>query len=152
MMRRHLHSTRQRGAALVIGLIVLLMLTLLGVSNMNMTSLELKITSNTQNHDQAFQGAASAIELVMQAPPNSPYYISPISKADQVFNTGTIGSVQTTATVSYVEAAGDFMCVGESSKKSCNIYKIRATGTHLPSGATSVQELGFYRPGLKSGG
>lgn len=140
---------RQGGAALVIGLIVLLMLTLLGVSNMNMTSLELKITSNTQNKNHAFQGAASAIEQVMQAPVGSPLRINYTNTSAQVFNTGTTNSVTSGATVSFVETAGGINCPLSSLNMSCNFYKIRTTATHSPSGAVSVQEQGFYRPGIQ---
>lgn len=148
--RTPISRQRQRGAALVIGLIVLLMLTLLGVSNMNMTSLELKITSNTQNKNHAFQGAASAIEQVMQAPVGSAFRINFTNTAPQVFATDSHGSVTTAATATYVETAGGINCPLTSLNMSCNFYKIRTTATHGPSGATSVQEQGLYRPGLQA--
>ena len=52
---------QQRGVALVIGLIMLLVLTIMGVSSMSNTTLELKIVCNSQTHNDAFQSAMSCI-------------------------------------------------------------------------------------------
>jgi type IV pilus assembly protein PilX len=56
---------KQRGAALVIGLILLLIMTLLGVSGMNTASLELMMTSNEQFSENAFQASEVGIERVL---------------------------------------------------------------------------------------
>lgn len=148
-IRKPKATHHQRGAALVIGLIVLLMLTLLGVSNMNMTSLELKITSNTQNRNHAFQGAASTIEQVIQAPVGSAFRINYTSTEDQAFDLGTLNDVSSTATASFVGNLSGINCPLSSLNMSCNFYKIRTSATHGPSGAVSVQEQGFYRPGIQ---
>ena len=55
----------QNGAALVVGLVVLLVMTLLGVSSMSSITTELKIANNSQTHMTAFQVAASGINLVL---------------------------------------------------------------------------------------
>jgi len=55
---------RQRGIALVVALIFLLMLTILGVSAMNTSALEGRMAGNTQENNRAFQGAESALEKV----------------------------------------------------------------------------------------
>ena len=47
---------RQRGAALVIGLILLLVLTLLAVTGMNTASTELIMAGNEQYRQNAFSG------------------------------------------------------------------------------------------------
>lgn len=47
----------QSGAVLVIAMVILLMLTLLGVTAMNTTSLEEKMASNSQEQKQATQSA-----------------------------------------------------------------------------------------------
>lgn len=54
----------QRGIALVVALIFLLMLTILGVSAMNTSALEGRMAGNTQENNRAFQGAESALERV----------------------------------------------------------------------------------------
>jgi hypothetical protein len=53
---------RQQGAALVIGLILLLVLTLLAVSGMNSASLEFIMAGNEQYRSNAFQAAEAGIE------------------------------------------------------------------------------------------
>lgn len=55
----------QNGAALIVGLIVLLVMTLLGVSSMSSITTELKIANNSQTHMTAFQVAASGINAAL---------------------------------------------------------------------------------------
>ena len=54
---------RQQGATLVVGLILLLVLTVLGVSGMNTSTLELTMASNAQFHQDAFQAAETGIDI-----------------------------------------------------------------------------------------
>jgi len=56
---------QQSGAALVIGLIILLVMTLLGVTSMNTSRTELKIAANIQNRSVAFQTAETATQRVL---------------------------------------------------------------------------------------
>lgn len=58
-------SHRQAGAALVIGLLLLLVLTILAVSGVNSTSLNLVMAGNTQFAQNAFQSAETGIERSM---------------------------------------------------------------------------------------
>jgi type IV pilus assembly protein PilX len=53
---------RQRGAALVIGLILLLVLTLLAVAGMNTSSMELVMAGNEQFRQKAFRAAETGVE------------------------------------------------------------------------------------------
>lgn len=55
----------QGGAALVVGLLLLLVLTLLAISGMNTASLELVMAGNTQYHQNAFQAAETGIEQAL---------------------------------------------------------------------------------------
>jgi type IV pilus assembly protein PilX len=57
---------RQKGAALVVGLLLLLVLTLLAISGMNTASLELVMAGNTQFYQNAFQAAETGIEQAIQ--------------------------------------------------------------------------------------
>jgi len=52
----------QRGAALIIGLILLLVLTLLAVAGMNSASMEFIMAGNEQYRQNAFQAAETGIE------------------------------------------------------------------------------------------
>lgn len=52
----------QRGAALVVGLLLLLVLTILAISGMTTASLEMLMAGNEQYQERAFQAADSAVE------------------------------------------------------------------------------------------
>lgn len=53
---------RQRGAALVVGLLLLLVITLLAVAGMNSASVEFIMAGNEQYRSRAFQAAEAGIE------------------------------------------------------------------------------------------
>jgi len=58
----------QRGAALIMGLVILFVLTLLGVAAMRTTSLEEKMAGNVQEATRAFQAAESGINSMINTP------------------------------------------------------------------------------------
>jgi type IV pilus assembly protein PilX len=55
----------QRGAALVVGMLLLLVLTLLAISGMNTASLELAMAGNLQYRENAFRAAETGIEQAL---------------------------------------------------------------------------------------
>jgi len=65
MRNRNISIRRQHGAALVVGMILLLVLTLLAVSGMNTASTELIMAGNEQYQENAFQSAEMGIEQGM---------------------------------------------------------------------------------------
>ena len=60
---------KQQGAVLVMALVMLTVLTLIGVSSMSSSTLELKVAGNTQQHDVAFQAAQSVIDIAASKDP-----------------------------------------------------------------------------------
>lgn len=68
MTRRHPPPARQQGAALVIGLILLVVLTILAVSGVFTSTMELRMVRNTQNQEHAFQAAEVAVEDALANP------------------------------------------------------------------------------------
>ena len=58
---------QQRGAALVIGLLLLLVLTILAVSGMNSASLEFVMAGNEQYRANAFSAAEAGIERTLDS-------------------------------------------------------------------------------------
>ncbi len=58
---------REQGAILVIGLILLLVMTVLGVSTMSTASLELNMAGNDQFAENAFQLAETGLDTVITA-------------------------------------------------------------------------------------
>jgi type IV pilus assembly protein PilX len=57
----------QRGAALVVGLLLLVVLTLLAISGMTTATLELQMAGNEQYQERAFQAADAGIEEAVQS-------------------------------------------------------------------------------------
>ncbi len=58
-------GTRQSGAVLLVSLIILVVLTMLGVSTMNSTQLEEKMAANSQEANRAFQAAESGLSSAL---------------------------------------------------------------------------------------
>jgi len=57
----------QDGAALVVGLLLLLVLTILAISGMTTATLELQMAGNRQYQERAFQAAEAGVEQAMTA-------------------------------------------------------------------------------------
>jgi type IV pilus assembly protein PilX len=53
----------QRGAVLIVGLILLMVITVLGISSMHTATLEVTMAGNTQFHQEAFQAADTGIDI-----------------------------------------------------------------------------------------
>lgn len=68
MTQANLHfnlARRQRGAALVVGLILLVVVTVLAISGMNTATTELAIARNDQSFEYAFQAAETGLERAL---------------------------------------------------------------------------------------
>jgi len=78
-MTMHKPIARQRGMAMVIGMIMLVLLTLLVVSAINSSSVNLRITGNMQAQDEARAMAQQAIERVLGVKTN--FYPTPTAQA-----------------------------------------------------------------------
>lgn len=71
---------RQQGAALVVGLVLLVVLTILAVSGVFTSNMELRMVRNTQSQERAFQAAEVAIEDALA---------NPVLSTSAAFNQGT---------------------------------------------------------------
>lgn len=56
---------KQNGAALVVGLILLVVITILAISGMNTATTELAMARNDQNYENAFQAAETGLALAL---------------------------------------------------------------------------------------
>ena len=93
MNGKSLGPRRQQGAALVIGLILLVVLTILAVSGVFTSTMELRMVRNTQSQEHAFQAAEVAIEDALA---------NPVLSTSAVFNQATIAVPNSTGdTYSY---------------------------------------------------
>lgn len=64
-MNRNINHNRQNGAALIIGLLLLVVITVLAVSGMNSATTELAMARNDQYYENAFQAAETGLELAL---------------------------------------------------------------------------------------
>ncbi len=64
-MQNMTNYKKQRGAALVVGLILLVVITVLAISGMNTATTELAMARNDQNTENAFQAAETGLEAAL---------------------------------------------------------------------------------------
>ena len=150
--------TKQKGAALVIGLLMLLVMTLLGVSSMSTTTTSLKMSINTQIQNSAFQVAATVLNqsLVSHTDPlktvawddysGNLLAVNSIEELDTSVTSG-LANTQMSATYQYIGC--DSNAIGESTGGAL-IHKIVGAGavTNAAGAAisTSIQAMGVQSP------
>lgn len=97
--------SEQRGAALVVGLLLLLVLTVLGISGLVMATMELQMAGNQQYQERAFQAAESGIEQAMRSPNlNTTYTAAAPLNATVNVSAGSSGQSDKAATKLYFDA------------------------------------------------
>jgi hypothetical protein len=89
--------TSQKGVALVIGMIFLVLLTLLVVSAINSSSVNLRITSNMQAQDEARALAQQSIEQYASVYAN--FYPTPQAKAATTYDINNDGTGEYSITI-----------------------------------------------------
>ncbi|MFK8028746.1 MAG: PilX N-terminal domain-containing pilus assembly protein [Gammaproteobacteria bacterium] len=132
--QRNIGPQKQQGAALVVGLILLLILTVFAVSGMSTATLELVLAGNTQFTENAFQASESAIEAEFIAGPATP---TDPRTGNFTFNNG----IEATTDVTY--RANTFAEGYSISEYSADHYIITARGTSGKN-AVNVNQQGFY--------
>jgi len=76
----HTQPSTQKGAVLILALVMLTVLTIIGASSMSRSSLELKLASNAQQHNVAFQAAQSRLAFATSNDPlNRVNFLIPIN-------------------------------------------------------------------------
>lgn len=157
----------QQGAVLILALVMLTVLTLIGVSSMSSSSLELKVASNAQQHNVAFQGAQSRIAFAGADDPINPINFLipidienppswPVQFCNPAENCPNGGSGNTawvaTAQVDYLGCSKGFGSSLEAGKGfSYRIFQIAAIGQTNALTARSAQ-VGAVRNPVKSCG
>ncbi len=64
-MNKPVNRKQQNGAALIVGLILLVVITVLAISGMNTATTELAMARNDQYFENAFQAAETGLELAL---------------------------------------------------------------------------------------
>lgn len=135
-------AKRQRGAALVVGLVLMLVLTVLGISGMNTATLELTMAGNTESHQDAFQAAETGIDI----PIGQRTYttLNPTTLAYTPLGDGTYGTQSITSCVETTPVPDIAFSMGTTTGTvQAFHFDIVSVGTG-PRGATSTHNQSFY--------
>lgn len=137
---------RQRGAALIVGLVLLMVLTVLGISGMNTATLELTMAGNAQFGQDAFQSAETGIDLVLarrtfSTVPGSPGNIVPLTPlGDGTYTTQAVTTFMTTTDVPDIAFSG-----GVGTPGTVQAFHFDATSIGIgPRNARSTHNQSFY--------
>lgn len=131
--------SRQRGAALIIGLVLLLILTVLGVSGMNMAALELTMTGNSQAQQLAFQAAETGIDVALSGPIDTAapvaYTNVPVGDGSAVFD----AEIRCVGTTRVPDGA-----YSDNLSARAIHFDVTATGRHIARNAVSRHTQSLY--------
>jgi type IV pilus assembly protein PilX len=140
--------SHQGGFVLVLALVLLVVLTLIGVSSMNSSNLELKATANARQHQFAFNAAQSMLEYAVST--------TGIKTANLDFQSTAAVKQPVSIAVDSVVVAGSATYTGcsvgvgssleEGKGFSFNFFNIDAVGLNKTSTASSFQAQGIRYP------
>lgn len=131
---------RQQGAALVIGLILLLVLTILAVSGVFTSTMELRMVGNTQLQERAFQAAEVAVEEAMANPMVNTGLAEVVLTTPNPNSTGDAYSFTTQHACTSLPPIGSGWGVGSVTMLH---FQVAATGT-APGNALAEHIQNFY--------
>ncbi len=126
---------RQRGAVLLVSLVILMIITLFVVSSANMSSADLRIVGNFQRKMAITQSVQQAIEQVLS---NVNNFNSPAAQSITV--NGIAVAVSAPACLGTTTAAG-YTAVNNITLYDTN-WSVTATATDLLTGATATIDQG----------
>ena len=144
----------QRGTALIMALVFLVLLTILGLKAMDTTALEEKMTSNTKDKNVAFESAETALTFgenwlygqINRPQPftsSGPHLFTPSTTDTAVWDmSGTWSSAVTYPGTPYAAASGGLIGVAQQPE-----YIIEDMGTVAESGGTLVQSSDYQNTG-----
>jgi uncharacterized iron-regulated membrane protein len=129
-------ASAQRGATLVIGLILLLVMTLLGITGLAGSTVDLAMAGNSQNAQNSFQAAESTIEVELRLGASGTD--APRVDDNYDFGNGTHGRAETAFQATRLPPPGYSL-----TEYQADHYLITSTGTAARS-ASSTHLQGFY--------
>lgn len=131
---------RQRGAVLIISLVLLMVLTILAISTMRTASLGLLMAGNTQYRENAWQLAQTGIDTVLHAGDPAISVSCDMATADAPVAINALGGSYTTM-VCY---RGESMTPGNSITRVPTFnYEVHADGSTEQRGARARLVQGF---------
>ncbi len=141
---------RQHGAALIVGLILMTVLTLLAVSTMRTSTLELAMAGNTQYHAQAIQlaeaGLGDAIDQI-----NNGLFLNTNANwqtsYSQTVNTpdGNAPMGRYNITIRYKNCGDPPSGQSTGGKTMADFFEVESTGLSASRNAKSTLVQGFWR-------
>jgi type IV pilus assembly protein PilX len=148
---RGLRQRQQQGAALIVGLVLMMVLTIMAISTMRTSTVELRMASNTQYHETARQLAEAGIDLAISQINNDAY--APAAVAPGIWTPGIFigevvaGSGDTyTVDIRYLHS-GDPPTGGSrgAGTAEAHFFELQATGRTAARNARSVVRRGFWK-------
>ena len=79
-MNKHTILKKQDGAALVVSLILLVVITVLAISGMNTATTELAMARNDQNYENAFQAAETGLAVALGQGAFDTFAVAPVTQ------------------------------------------------------------------------
>ncbi len=141
---------QQSGFVLVLALVLLAVMTLIGVSSMESSSMELKAASNAQQHQVAFNAAQSVIEFGVSGLTNIDFLNTEDDQNVDITLLPTAVTDEASSLSGLSVHAGCAKGVGSSLQKnkgfSSNYFEITVTASNNKGTATSIQGQGMRFP------
>ena len=141
MLRPVINSHKQRGAALVVGLVMMMVLTILAISTMRTSTLEVVMAANTQYRETAFQLSQAGLRDTVERVRNgtlAPGWAGPYN--------GNMGAGDQYSVTASLLLLGALPPAGfpQDGTVLADYYEIRSTGLTTARNAKSVQVQGFW--------
>ena len=150
MMNRLSHSlpADQHGAALITALVLLVILTMLGLSSMSTNTMEERMAANSQEINRAFQTAETGLELAFSD--ESSFSLNNTVDNPSTGSNNNVGtySADTDYTVAYRQKTSPKRGSGWDSSFSFYHFDLTSTGS-TNSGATTTLHAGAYQVGAR---
>ena len=155
-MRRVLPTPRrpdrcERGSALIVAMVFLIILTLLGLSTMTTSRIELRMANNAQFANLAFQAAESGIDLLLGTDAlKAKLKTDPAQSFDQNYTLDAQGLADHLSATTVTRYVTSGIAPGYSVDTPALHFQITSTGT--AGGGGEAQHIqGFYVIGASAG-
>ena len=141
--------SRQRGFVLILALVMLAVLTLIGVSSMDRSNMELKATANARQHQAAFNATQSVLEYTMSEAGVAAidYQTTTPNSITSYTGAGDLNAKNVSATVNYIGCAAAIGSSLEEGKGfSYSYFNVDGQASNVTGTATSLQSQGVRYP------
>jgi len=141
-------SSKQTGAVLIMSMLMLLVMTLIGITTMNTATLEEKMSANSMNNNISLQASESAVDAALADTNNLVLALNSSTPISVTTNLGTSG-VTSVASITYIGStiAPGFSFGNNQGTFSTYQFEAEGTGAVPAANATSVTVQGIYRIG-----